>query len=208
MTAFASTLSVSDFDSTPAPSLEDPLAPWVERVRQGDAGAFETLYRRTRSDAAAVLFRLVGPSSDLDDLIQEVYLQLIRAVRGFRGQARFSTFLYRVCANVALMHGRKKRRRPEDATDTLPEQTAGEASDPERALHIKQAHDSVQQVLEQMEPNRRVVFVYHELLGMKPEEMSQALKVPVNTVRSRLARARVEFTALLASRPKGAFDAA
>ena len=134
----------------------------------------------------------MGRRSDLEDLIQETYLRLLKAVPNFRGESQFKTFLYRVCANVALMHQRWWRRRREDLVDELPDQAGGE--DPEAAAQAAQASRLVHRALATMTPKKRVVFVYHELCGMGPEEIAQAVDCSYNTVRSRLFHARVEFT--------------
>ncbi len=90
---------------TPPPTgqLEARLLRLVDRIKKDDVLAFEELYRLTRDDVARTLFHLVGQRPDLEDLIQETYLKLLKAVPGFRGDSQFRTFLYRVCANVALM---------------------------------------------------------------------------------------------------------
>ncbi|MBI5546088.1 MAG: RNA polymerase sigma factor, partial [Deltaproteobacteria bacterium] len=176
----------------------DPFAPLVARVRDGDLAAFDQLYRRTRQDVHRILYHLVGANADMDDLIQETFIQLLKALRTFRGEARFSTFLYRVCANVSLMHLRSGRRRKEDPVEELPETPAGPTADPERSAQAAQAAQMMSQALERLAPEKRMVFVYHDFLGMKPEEISESLAIPVNTVRSRLGRAREELVGLFA----------
>ena len=186
----------------------DPLWPLVERVRDGDPSAFDALYRRTRSEVHAVLFRLVGSNSDMEDLVQEAYVQLLKSLKGFRREARFSTFVYRVCANVGLMHLRSRRRRPEDPVDVLPESPAGHDSDPERAAQVSAGARMMQRALDEMDPKKRVTFVYHDLLDMKPEEIAEALDTSPNTVRSRLNRAREEFTVIVTRLKRGGGDGA
>lgn len=181
-----------------------PLEPLVAAARDGDVQAFEVLYRRTRQDAYRALYQLVGQSSEIEDLVQQVYLQLTSAIRRFRGDAKFSTFLHGICANVAMTHLRTRRRRPEDPTDEVPDQQAAD-QDPERAAHTKQAAALMQRVLDEMAPKKRVVFVYHELMGMTAEEIAQAIDTSANTVRSRLHHARLEFAEVLAKlRAEGA----
>ena len=176
----------------------DPLAPLIARVRDGDLLAFDQLYRKSRQDVHRILFHLVGSNSDMDDLIQETFIQLLKALRTFRGEARFSTFLYRICANVALMHLRGGRRRKEDPVEELPEAPTGQASDPEHGAQAAEAARLMREALERLGPEKRVVFVYHDFMGMGPEEISESLSIPVNTVRSRLGRAREELVALFA----------
>ncbi len=180
------------------PASGDPLAPLIDRVREGDLLAFEALYRRTRETTYRVLYQLVGQCPDMDDLIQETYVQLLTAVRRYRGEARFSTFLHRVCANVGLMYLRSKKRRPEDMVEQLPELQAGNAYDPEHKAQASEAARLMQAALEKLTPKKRVVFVYHELMGMGPEEIAAAVDTSPNTVRSRLFHARKEFAVAIA----------
>jgi RNA polymerase sigma-70 factor (ECF subfamily) len=195
-TVSAEALPLPRLVPTPPPSTqaEARLRRLVERIKHDDVLAFEELYRLTRDDVSRTLFHLVGRRSDLDDLVQETYIRLLKAVPSFRGDSQFKTFLYRVCANVALMHLRWWRRRREDFSDELPEVQAGDSCDPERAAQAAQATRLVHQALEKLSAKKRVVFVYHELCGLGPEEISQAMGISYNTVRSRLHHARLEFT--------------
>jgi RNA polymerase sigma-70 factor (ECF subfamily) len=167
-------------------------------ARDGQSAAFTQLYERTYQMAYGVLYKVVGPSSELEDLLQEAYLQLMKALKGYRGDSKVTTFLHRVCVNVGLMHLRSKRRRPEDPTDELPQVEAAPESSPEHAAKVKQAAAMLQKALLELSEEKATVFTYHELLGLRPEEISEMVGVPVNTVRSRLNRARIDFTAAVA----------
>ena len=177
--------------STPSAD-EAQLLALVRRIQEGDVTAFDRLYHLTRVDAARTLRHLVGNRADVEDLLQETYLRLLSAVKGFRAESRFRTFLYRVCSNVALSHLRWKRRRPEDSMEVPPEAVADE--DPERAAARRQAARLVELALERLKPKKRIVFVYYELCGMTPDEIAETVGSSVNTVRSRLHHARLEFT--------------
>jgi RNA polymerase sigma-70 factor (ECF subfamily) len=164
----------------------------VRRVQQGDLLAFERLYRLTRADAARTLSHLVGNRVDVEDLLQETYLRLLTALKGYRGEARFRTFFHGVCANVAFSHLRWKRRRPEDSFAEPPE-TQAPGEDPEQAAARHQAARLVEVALERLKPKKRTVFVCYELWGMTPEEIARTVGSSPNTVRSRLHHARLEF---------------
>ncbi len=182
----------SSYDAASAERVSDAaLVRLVERIKEGDALAFDELYRLTREDVARTLVHLVGRRPDLEDLIQETYIRLLKAVKGFRGESRFRTFLYRVCANTAFMHLRWWRRRPEEPVAELPERIS--SSDPEGEASQRQAARLVEQALQKLKPKKRAVFVYHELMGMGPEEISEIVGSSPNTVRSRLHHARLEF---------------
>ena len=189
-------LSVPGLRVEPAPSPQDRdealLRALVERVKENDLTAFERLYHLTREDAARTLTHLVGRHADVEDLLQETYLRLLKAVRSFRGEARFRTFLYRVCANVALSHLRWRRRRPEDVMAELPDQQCPSVG-PEDEAFRRQAARLVEAALSGLTAKKRIVFVYHELCGMGPEEIAEAVGSSSNTVRSRLHHARLEF---------------
>ena len=190
MSALAATFFFMDADF----ATVDPLRALALAARDGESGAFTQLYERTYQLAWGVLYKVVGPSSDLEDLLQESYLQLMKALKGYRGESKVTTFLHRVCVNVGLMYLRARKRRPEDPTDDLPTVEAGVESDPERAAKVKQASVMLQKALATLSEEKATVFTYHELLGLKPEEIAELVNVPVNTVRSRLNRARVDFT--------------
>lgn len=185
-------------------TLADPLRPLALAARDGESIAFTRLYERTREQAWRVLYRVVGNSPDLEDLLQEAYLQLMKALQSYRGDSKVSTFLHRVCVNVGLMYLRGKRRRPEELSDEVPESPTTEHHDPERAAQVKQAAALVQRALSTLSEEKAAVFVYHDLLGMKPEEIAELVDCPVNTVRSRLNRARQDFTQAVAKLKGGA----
>jgi RNA polymerase sigma-70 factor (ECF subfamily) len=108
----------------PLPSSREPVWPvavkirlvetlgLVERCQRGDAEAFRELFRAHRQDVARLAQRMLGRAIDLEDIVQEVFLQVHRSIRDFRHGARFSTWLYRVTVNVVLMHRRAAKSRP------------------------------------------------------------------------------------------------
>jgi RNA polymerase sigma-70 factor, ECF subfamily len=188
-----------------AQSVEsDDLQRLIARVREGDLAAFDALYRRTRLDVQKVLYQMVGSNADMEDLIQETYIQLLTAVKRFRGESRFSTFLYRVCANVGLMYLRSKRRRPEDLTDEVPERESAPGMNPEQNAHVSEAAKLMRTALSELTPKKQVVLVYHDIMGLGPEEIAHAVGSSANTVRSRLFHARREFAVVVARLKKEA----
>jgi RNA polymerase sigma-70 factor (ECF subfamily) len=191
---------MSSPERSAAPSAAEPgdLQRLIARVREGDLAAFDALYRRTRLDVQKVLYQLVGANADMEDLIQETYIQLLTAVKRFRGESRFSTFLYRVCANVGLMYLRSKRRHPEDPTDQLPEREVPGAMGPEDHARVEEAARMMRLALTELTPKKQVVLVYHDIMGMGPEEIAAAVGTSANTVRSRLFHARKEFAVVVA----------
>jgi RNA polymerase sigma-70 factor, ECF subfamily len=173
----------------------------VERCQRGDTEAFRELFRAHRQDVARLAQRMLGRASDLEDVVQEVFLQVHRSIRDFRHGARFSTWLYRVTVNVVLMHRRAAKSRP--VFGEAPESLA--AIDPrphaDEQLERRRRVQAFHRLLDRLSEKKRVVFVLHELEGLAPGEIAKIVGSPVLTVRTRLFYARRELLALLAEEP-------
>jgi RNA polymerase sigma-70 factor, ECF subfamily len=173
----------------------------VERCQAGDAEAFRELFLAHRQDVARLAQRMLGRATDLEDVVQEVFLQVHRSIRDFRHGARFSTWLYRVTVNVVLMHRRAAKSRPVfgDAPEHLSAVDPRPFADDqlERQRRVRAFH----RLLDRLSEKKRVVFVLHELEGLAPGEIAKIVGSPVLTVRTRLFYARRELLALLAEEP-------
>jgi RNA polymerase sigma-70 factor (ECF subfamily) len=176
----------------------DPL---VERARGGDRDAFRELFRRHRSDVARVVHRMLGASSDVEDVVQDVFLQVHRSLRDFRGQARFTTWLHRITVNVVLMSRRSAKSRPVFASEELGEHAADRGPRPDEAAARERRKQAFRRVLERLPEKKRTVFVLHELEGLSPAEISTIVDAPVLTVRTRLFYARRELCELMRTEP-------
>jgi RNA polymerase sigma-70 factor (ECF subfamily) len=144
---------------------------------------------------------MTGSRSDLDDLIQEVFLQVHRSIGDFRGDARFSTWLYRLTVNVVLMHRRSAKSRPH----LVAEEAAAPPRDP-RLLPDEQVARSRRvaafyRTIDRLSEKKRTVFVLHEIEGLSPAEIAKIVEAPVLTVRTRLFYARRELLAMLREEP-------
>lgn len=173
----------------------------VARVQAGDTLAFRELFRLHKNNVARLVQRMTGRRSDVDDLIQEVFLQVHRSIGRFHGKSRFSTWLYRVTVNVVLMHRRSARSRP-----TLVEQPETMVPEDRQPLPDEQAARAARvrvfaKLLEELSEKKRVVFILHELEGMAAAEIAEVVEAPVLTVRTRLFYARRELEALIRKEP-------
>jgi RNA polymerase sigma-70 factor (ECF subfamily) len=173
----------------------------VERCQDGDAEAFRELFRTHRQDVARLAQRMLGRQTDLEDIVQEVFLQVHRSIRDFRHGARFSTWLYRVTVNVVLMHRRAARSRP--IFGEAPEHVAAVDHRPraDEQLERQRRVQAFHRLLDRLSEKKRLVFVLHELEGLAPGEIAKIVGSPVLTVRTRLFYARRELLALLAEEP-------
>ena len=184
------------------PTEADGSAQLVARAREGDRAAFRALFERHRSDVARLAFRMVGPRADLEDLVQEVFVQVHKSLRDFRGEARFSTWLHRVTVNVVLMHRRAEKSRPV-LTEELPAGTVEDAASvlPDVEVERRKRIAAFFALVEEINEKKRVVFVLHDLEGLSPTEISSIVDAPVLTVRTRLFYARRELEEKMKAHP-------
>jgi RNA polymerase sigma-70 factor (ECF subfamily) len=178
----------------------DPDRALVERALAGEEAAFRQLFVRHRDDAARVVYRMLGPSPEVEDVVQEVFLHVYRSLGSFRGDARFSTWLYRLAVNVTRMHLRRKRSRPRFADVEPPEAPAEDAVvlDPAEQVEQRGRVAALYRLLDGMSEKKREVIVLHDFEGMPAKEIADTLGIPVLTVRTRLFYARKELYGMMA----------
>ena len=174
----------------------------VRRSRAGDRAAFTQLYREHRQSIARLVFRMTGRSNEIEDTVQEVFLQAYRSLGDFRGQSKFSTWLHRVAVNVVLMARRAQRNRP--SVIDLPLET--ERSPDSRLLLDEDASRlrrvaAFRSLLEKIPEKKRVVYILHDIEGLSPTEIATIVDAPVLTVRTRLFYARRELIKLMRRDP-------
>lgn len=174
----------------------------VDRARSGDVTAFKTLYVKHRSDVARLVHRMLGNAPDAEDVVQEVFFQVHRSLKDFRGQSKFTTWLHRVTVNVVLMHRRSAKSRPVLAEELSADITADDASVlPDEDVDRRMRTRVFLRLLDKLADKKRAVFVLHDLEGVSPQEIAEIVGAPVLTVRTRLFYARRELEALIANEP-------
>ena len=175
----------------------------IRRCRADERAAHDEFYHRFRRQVAGNLYRVLGDRTDLDDLVQEVFVIAFRGLDRFRGDARLSTWLYRICVNVALGRIRTRKRRPTtvgvtDLDQAVLDPTMTERPEtPERSLERRRDQERVYQTLEQLAPKKRIVLYLHEIEGLDLKEIAYLVDSNPVTVRTRLFYARREFYKLL-----------
>lgn len=176
----------------------------VDRARDlEDVDAFAELVARHRDRAYRVALRVCRNPPDAEDVAQDAFVRAWRALPDFRGDARFSTWLYRIVTNLAL--NRVTRRREEATGEPLepaaPAWTSGtttETRDPAQRVEDGERLDTALAALDQLTAEQRACFVLRELEGLSYEELAEVLGVSVQAVRGRLFRARADLAAALA----------
>lgn len=179
----------------------------VARCKAGERAAHDELYHRFRRAVAANLFRVLGDRNELEDLVQEVFVIAFRGLANFRHEAQLSTWLYRICVNVAFGKMRTRSRRPPPIAVADLEVVTSDAAaldrpeSPERALQRREDQARVYAALEKLPPKKRIVLYLHEIEGRDLKEIAYLVDSNAVTVRTRLFYARREFYAILAGTP-------
>lgn len=185
--------------------LERSEDQFLERLKRGEAAAFEQLVAEKSGDIYALLYRLTSDAEEARDLTQETFLRAFQAISKFRGDADLKTWLYRIAINQARNRWRWWRRRRREATVSLDapigerEQTVAAHLEDETAANPEQetlAHERERQLREALQSLRsayRETVVLRDVEGLTYDEIAAALQINVGTVKSRLARGRLEL---------------
>lgn len=171
----------------------------VRRLQRGETDAFETLVRRHEKTIFNLVYRMLGDYDEAAEISQEVFLSAFRAVGQFRGEANFSTWLYRIALNHAStkrksLGARQQRMVPVERADPLSDPQPG----PPEILEKKQIRERVQFALNQLDPEDAEVILLRDLQDVPYDEVARVLDIPVGTVKSRLHRARQALKSRLA----------
>jgi RNA polymerase sigma-70 factor (ECF subfamily) len=181
----------------------------VQRVKQGDQQAFETLYRRHVSMVYRHALRIVGNAEEAEEIVQEVFLTLYEKAKTFRGESAFSTWFYRLTVNRALMKLRRRKRSKEIALDDympryqedghhLVQPVVDWSQDPGGRLDSAELQRACREALDQLPPVDKAVVVLSDLDGLANREIGKTLGLSVPAVKARLHRARLFLRGKLA----------
>ena len=176
----------------------------VRKVLKGDTNAFETLVLEYEKNVYNIALRMTGNSEDASDMTQEAFIKAFNSLQSFRGDSKFSVWLYRIVSNVCLDFLRSRNRRPtvslsvedDDGEDTQLD-VADESQSPELLLDRKLTRESVRRGLDSLPPDYRQILLLREIQGFSYEEISKALDLEVGTVKSRIFRARKRLCSFL-----------
>jgi RNA polymerase sigma-70 factor, ECF subfamily len=163
----------------------------VALCQKGERSAQADFYQKYRHEVARTVHKVLGPDADLEDVVQDVFVEVFRSIEKYKGDAKITTWLYRVCVNVALQKIRRHKRRPEG--HAAPETELPTHETPLRALERKESARVVYDILDTLPVKKRMVFILHEIMGLDAKEISGVVDANVLTVRTRLHYARKEF---------------
>jgi len=165
-----------------------------------DMSGFESLYQQHYRRVYSICLRMTGNVPEAEDLAQDVFLQLHRKLKSFRGESAFTTWLHRLTVNQVLMHFRKRSVRSELTTEDgeMPDSVEPGTEKPEAMPIVDRI--ALETAIAQLPPGYRNVFVLHDIEGYEHEEVAKLLGCNVGTSKSQLHKARMKLRRLLRQR--------
>ena len=178
----------------------------IARARRGDADAFEQLVEAYRNQVFRLALRMCGNEADADEVAQEAFLSAWKGLPNFRGESRFSTWLYQLTTHavIDLMRREKRQAAAEDIDEIT---TADDGPSPQQQAGRAETRREVRAALMQLPEEYRQVLLLRFMQELSYEEIGQTLKLPAGTVKSRLNRAKAQLKDIL-SRSGNLFGAA
>ena len=176
----------------------------VQQAQQGDHAAFEQLVLKHQNKVYTLAVHLIRDRDEAADLAQEAFLKAWQNLSSFQGESSFSTWMHRLTTNICLDYLRKQARRQDIAPSiSLDDEEAAwnepvdHTLDPQHKLEHMERKDALRQGLEQLPEHHRRPLVMREISGLSYQEIAQALELDLGTVKSRIARARLNLRKIL-----------
>ena len=176
----------------------------INAVLDGDVNAYEYLVKAYEKNVYNLALRMVGNSEDAYDMSQEAFIKAYNSLHSFRGDSKFSVWLYRIVSNVCLDYLRARNRKAtvslsveNDDGEDVEMDIADEASSPQALLDRSLTRDAVRRGLQALPPDHREILLLREIQGLSYEEIADTLDLEVGTVKSRIFRARKKLCAFL-----------
>ena len=176
---------------------EEQILSIIREVLDGDANAFEDIVREYERNVYNIALRMSGDREDALDISQESFLKAFHSLRSFRGDSKFSVWLYRIVSNTCLDFLRERKRRTEvplvrgdDEGEAEQTEIPDESLAPEALLERKLTREALRRGLESLPEDQRKILLLREIEGFSYEEIADILSLESGTVKSRIFRAR------------------
>jgi len=178
----------------------------VRRLKQRDEAAFREMIRTHQTDVYNLIFRMLGNKEEAEDLAQEVFVTVFKAIESFRGDSKFSTWLYRIAVNHCKNRFKYLSRRQYHATQPLDDVSEramtgrdggptvplqAQISRPDRMMEGLQLEQAIQREIANLDEDQRMLIVLRDVQGLSYQEIASITQLPEGTVKSRLHRARM-----------------
>jgi RNA polymerase sigma-70 factor, ECF subfamily len=169
----------------------------IRSASDGDAGAFEEIYRAYADYVFNLALRMMRRREDAEEVTQEVFLMVHRSLKNFRGQSSLKTWIYRIAVNTTLNHLKRTKAVRTQTVEYDEEAHAYPGKDEAVSRDTKEYNERViDALLAELTPDQRACILLRNMDGLTYEEIAQALKIDINAVRSRIKRARLKLMAV------------
>lgn len=193
--------------------MPEPSPALVRRAQAGDPEALSALVQSQQTYVYSIAMSLMHNPADAADMTQEAFVRLLRSLGTYRGETKFTTWLYRLVTNICL-DGLRRRGRPVDSLDEPSigqsgdeAQTAGERladsdrwTQPEQEASLRESAAEVRAALGDLPPAQRLALTLHYFEDMRYEDIAETMQLPLNTVKSHIRRGK-ERLAMVLSNP-------
>ena len=176
----------------------------IQAVLDGDVNAYEALVKEYEKNVYNLALRMTGNSEDAADMAQEAFIKAYNSLTAFRGDSKFSVWLYRIVSNVCLDFLRSRSRKQtvslsteNDDGEEVELDIADETHSPEQLLDRSLSRDAVRRGLAALPPDHREILLLREIQGLSYEEIADVLGLEAGTVKSRIFRARKKLCSFL-----------
>ena len=171
--------------------MQDITGNIIIRASEGDIDAFEMIYREYLDFVSNVAFRVVNTREDAEEVTQEVFLNIYRQLKYFRFESSLKTWIYRITVNTAINYSKKEPKHQYEIAGYM--EVSGRVNTNENApdkISEEFNEKIITTLLNAITPDQRACIVLRSIEGLSYQEIAETLKIPVNTVRSRIKRAR------------------
>lgn len=169
----------------------------VRRCKQGDARAFEELYRAHSARLYSLLLRMVGAAEDAEDLLQDVFLQAHRKLDSFRGESSLGTWLYRLAVNQCLDYLRGRQSKMTRVTESFEDEAVQEPASPAPTVPAAISRVDLERAIARLPEGCRLAFVLHDVEGFAHHEVAGLLGISEGTSKSQVHKARLKLRTML-----------
>ena len=193
--------------------MAEPSTALVQRAQAGDRDALSALVQSQQTYVYSIAMSLMHNPADAADMTQEAFVRLMRSLGTYRGETKFTTWLYRLVTNICL-DGLRRRGRPIESLDAPASTSAGEDAQtagerladsdrwtqPEEELSLRESADEVRAAIQALPPAQRLALTLHYFEDQRYEDIAETMGLPLNTVKSHIRRGK-ERLALVLSNP-------
>ncbi len=174
------------------PAMTTEMDELVARAQEGDRAAFDELVRRTHADTYTLAYRLCGNEEDARDVVQDAYLRAYKGLKRFRGDAQFTTWMYRITANCAnTLMGKRHKHRHDELPETVEDTDL--ARDPAAQADAMALRQDLSEALAELSPKLRAVVLLRDVYELPHEDIAAELGISETAAKVRLHRARLQL---------------